>query len=114
MNKIIVVNKKTYMGKGEYVARPSILGNPFTHLNSNTAARYKVSSIEEAVIRYDSYIREKLASKDVGVCSEMNRLYKIFRERDLVLICWCITDHNPYHCHGNVIKTILEEAMVKS
>ena len=38
----------------EYIGRPSILGNPFTHLETDTLAQSKVDTVEDAINEYPS------------------------------------------------------------
>lgn len=92
---ISVKNKKTYKGPGEYVGRPSVLGNPFT---------MPPHSREEAIFMYESWLRQ---STNVRVCQEIDRLTDFARKGDLVLVCWC----NPLGCHGDIIKKIIEERL---
>lgn len=77
-----------------YIGRPSIWGNPFSHL-PNTLARFKVSSREEAIKQYKIHFYEKIKEES-------------FRERvlllkDKVLGCFC----HPLPCHGDVIAEYL-------
>jgi hypothetical protein len=69
---------KTAAADAVYIGRPSKWGNPFTH-KDGTIAQYKVSSREEAVLKYEEWLmaqpelvesaRKELAGKD--------------------LVCWC-------------------------
>lgn len=112
MGIITVVNKRTFKGTGEYIGRGSPLGNDWSHLPlEKTKAKYKTETIEEAIQCYANDLDKKLAAKDPSVCSEMNRLYRLAKGGDLFLVCHCITKKNP-HCHGNVIKLKLEEAIM--
>lgn len=106
---IKVVNKNYFKGVGEYIGRPSILGNPFSHKNG-TLAEFKCLDIDESINSFEDWIKEKIKGKDVLICTELNRLYKIAKNGDLNLICWCVSKHNT-KCHGNVIKKILEEKL---
>lgn len=84
---------------GEYVGRPSPLGNPFRMRNESERAR--------VIAKYDAWLRSKIAKGDKRVCDELNRLYKIARDGELVLVCWCA----PKACHADVIKRVLEEKL---
>ena len=46
---IYVHNKRKYKGHGEYIGRPSPLGNPYSHLNKGTLAKYQVATRDKAV-----------------------------------------------------------------
>ena len=50
--KITVRNKKTYKGTGIYIGRPSVFGNPYSHLDG-TLAIYKTDSLEESIRKYE-------------------------------------------------------------
>lgn len=107
---ITVVNKyKTDIPKNDeryvYIGRGSALGNPFTHLDNQGKAEYKVESREIAVESYRKYLEEKIKSKDKAVCNELNRIYKLAMNKEIYLVCYCA----PKPCHGDVIKEIIEE-----
>ncbi len=95
---IHVVNKKRG-GKGEYIGRPSPLGNPF--------AIGRDGDREEVIAKYRGWIRQKIRAKDPQVCGELNRLYKLAKAGELSLVCWCA----PLACHGDVVREILEEKL---
>ena len=89
---------------GVYIGRPSVLGNPFSHLKG-TLADYSVSSRDEAVDRYETWLRSELKTNKV-VVKEMRKLYKKFTNSGcLNLVCWC----HPARCHGDVIKKLILE-----
>lgn len=89
--------------QGIFIGRPSVLGNPFSHL-PRTTAQFKTETREEAVERYAEWLEEQLKINQ-KVKDEMNRLYLIAKKEDLVLICYCY----PKPCHGDIIKNKLEE-----
>ena len=96
MVKIEVVNIKTYKGKGEYIGRPSALGNPFNVTKKTPRA--------ESIKKYRVWLWEKFKSKDTKVIAELERLLSICRkEKNLVLKCYC----KPLACHGDIIKSCL-------
>ena len=89
---------------GVYIGRPSVLGNPFSHLKG-TLADYSVSSRDEAVDRYETWLRSEIKTNKV-VIKEMRKLYKKFVDSGhLNLVCWCY----PARCHGDVIKKLILE-----
>lgn len=72
-----------------YVGRPTKWGNPFTHLLvANAKAQFQVATREEAVRRYEEYLRSR---PDL-----MAALHEL-RGRDLA--CWCA----PSACHADVL-----------
>lgn len=98
---ITVVNKRA-TSKGEYIGRPSPLGNPFKI--KSAGGPYERG---ETIPLYERWLRDKIAAKDPAVCAEMNRLYKLAKRGDLQLVCWCA----PLACHGDVVKKILDEQL---
>ena len=103
MHNITVVNKKAG-GKGEYIGRPSPLGNPFTSKAHGMGKR--VDTVQESIAQFDAWLQAKIADRDQAVCDELDRLYVLAQQRPLQLVCWCA----PGPCHGDVIKRVLEEA----
>jgi hypothetical protein len=102
---IRVVNKRTYSGNGTYIGRPSVLGNPFTHKFGGTQARFIVASREDAVKRYNIYIREAYRDNS-SVRDAINYLVKQYLlSGELTLICWC----SPKACHGDVLAKLIQE-----
>lgn len=88
--------------EGEYIGRPSALGNPF-----------KIGvdgSRSECISLYKRYIYKKILDNDEAVISELHRLKSILQKnKKLVLTCWCKNvNHSNRSCHGDVIKSILE------
>jgi hypothetical protein len=99
---IQVENKKTYRGLGEYIGRPSVLGNPFSH-TPGPLVKVVVKTREEAVERYYNWLREEW-KRNTAVKAELLRLAKIYRDTGkLTLICWCA----PQKCHGDVLATVI-------
>jgi Domain of unknown function (DUF4326) len=100
---ILVLNKRNSGSRGEYVGRPSPLGNPF---------KLEHESNRNAVIeKYEVWLRERIAARDKRVCDELNRLYVIARDTGLLeLECWCA----PKHCHADVIRKVLLEALERN
>lgn len=79
-----------------YIGRPSEFGNPYTHIKTKkTLARYIVKSREEAISKYEEYLR---GNKEL--------LQKIQKLRGKRISCWCDLDKS---CHGDVIIKILRE-----
>lgn len=93
---IHVVNKRE-SAIGEYVGRPSPLGNPYV--------LGRGGSREQVIANYRLWLgTQLLVKKDERVRGEMNRLYKIARdEGELTLVCWCA----PLACHADVIRELL-------
>jgi hypothetical protein len=86
-----------YEERGEnfvYIGRGSKWGNPFTHLKGETKAKFKVKSREEAIAKYEEWIRKQ---PDL-----LNSLHELKGKR---LGCYC----RPAHCHGDVLVQLIEE-----
>jgi len=99
---IKVINKKNspYV-KGEYIGRPSILGNPYTHLKTS---KFKdlilVKTRNQSVEFYDKWLEESLKN-NVDVYLEFERLVDLYIQKsELNLICWC----DPLPCHGHILR----------
>ena len=104
---IVIKNKRNYKGPGVYVGRPSPLGNPFTHIASSSKADVVVESREEAVSRYEDWLREKL-NNDTLVRKAFATLVQFYIDfGELTLICWCVPKHK---CHAEVLAKMIEEA----
>jgi hypothetical protein len=91
---IRVTNRKTG-GDGEYVGRPSPLGNPFV--------LGKDGDRETVVAKYLEWLRAEW-KKNGPVKAELLRLAKVAEQGDLELTCWCA----PQACHADKIKQAIE------
>lgn len=88
---INVRNARNFM-PGEYIGRPSPLGNPFIIGRDGTR--------DEVIAKYRSWLWYK-TSIDCKARDELNRLTDLYEENGnkLDLVCWCA----PKACHGDVI-----------
>lgn len=86
-----VVNLK-YEKYDVYIGRGSIFGNPFSHLE-NSKAIYKVSSRQEAINRYRSWI-----------LTQPQILEKLPTLKGKRLGCYCAPDS----CHGEILVDLCE------
>lgn len=77
-----------------YIGRPSVWGNPFSHMEK-TVAVYKTETREEAVVKYEEWL---LSQKDL-----VSRVKSELKGKDLV--CWCA----PRACHGDVLLKIANQ-----
>jgi hypothetical protein len=101
---IKVVNKRTYPGNGIYIGRPTVLGNPFTH-KFGTQARFIVASREDAVKKYDAYIREAYRDNSSVRAAIDDLVKRYLLTGELILVCWCA----PKACHGDVLAKLVKE-----
>ena len=92
---IRIENRKTYLGEGVYIGRPSLLGNPFRIGEHGTRA--------EVISLYRAWLWRQIQLRS-EVYEELKRLAARAKNGDLVLICWC----KPANCHGDVIKSSVE------
>jgi len=95
MYDIKVVNKRDGV-PGEYVGRPSVLGNPFTIGRHGTR--------EEVIASYREWLWMRMRG-DSPELRELDRLAeKLITDRGLTLVCWCA----PKACHADVIASAIE------
>ena len=98
---IRVVNFREKLQGGEYVGRPSVLGNRFL-IGSQHSRR-------ECIELYRQWLRAEW-KKGGAVKDELLRLARKYRERsDLTLVCWC----HPLPCHADVIQDAVEQLVKK-
>ena len=76
-----------------YIGRPSEWGNPYSHLEDGTIAKFKVKNRDEAISKYREYL---LSNKEL-----MASLPKL---KGKVLGCWC----HPKKCHGDVLAELAD------
>ncbi len=90
--------------KDIYIARPSLLGNPWSHLDSNFEGAKKTKTRKEAVDNYIQYfIQQYKNNKEFKeIIDDLVTLHK--NNEDINLICYCA----PNMCHGDVIKKFIE------
>ena len=93
---IVVVNKR-HGGKGQYVGRPTVLGNPFVIGRDG--------SREEVIEKYRVWLARMLEA-DSHAAREFRRLRALYKEQgSLTLVCWCA----PLPCHADVIAEEIEK-----
>ena len=81
-----------------YVGRPTMWGNPFTHLRGRTRARFQVATVHDAIAAYRGWVLEQ--PELVAALGEL-------RGKDLV--CWC----KPGPCHADVLLELANRAEEK-
>ena len=91
--QITVVNSQQTR-LGEYIGRPSVLGNPYT-IGRRTRA--------EVIAQYRQWLRQEWVKKG-AVQAELLRLARLAKaQQTLTLRCWCA----PRACHGDVVREAL-------
>lgn len=104
---ITVVNQHQVGKEGEYIGRPSPLGNPYSHLKGHPE-HLKVEDRETAIACYQQWIQSHLRTGTPRIVAELDRLAGIaLRTGSLTLRCWCA----PKACHGDVIKELILTAI---
>ena len=78
-----------------YVARPSVLGNPFKIGRDG--------SREQVIARYRAWLWQQLQQADSPQRRELEVLLEQARRQPLALQCWC----HPLPCHADVIRAAL-------
>lgn len=97
--KVVHIKKEKY---DEYIGRPSKWGNPFTHIaDKRTAAKFVVSSREEAIAAYHEWITN---GDGKHLLEDLHEL------KGKVLGCWC----SPKSCHGDILLKLIEEKYGKN
>lgn len=82
-----------------YVGRPTIYGNPFTHLPvKDTRAETQVHTREDAIKAYERWARLEARDKP-----EFRQAVKSLYKKDLVCWCW------PLDCHALVLAKLAKE-----
>lgn len=100
---IIILNKKHQSG-GEYIGRPSPLGNPFT-TKKVSIADFLVKTHDECIDLYEQWLNLQLDNFNLKVYEELNRLIQIHDQTgELYLSCFC----KPKRCHGDIIRDIIK------
>lgn len=95
----------------EYIGRPSILGNPYTHLEKDTAAKFKVDTVEDAIAGYRYHFYNELNTNTL-FRNEVARLVRIYQIKGvLYLSCWCKDELKPskkdHGCHCDVVREFI-------
>ncbi len=91
-----------YWGWFLYWERVLLWATPYGHTHH---APIPVKNRTEAVSSYEKYLNEKIEEKDLDICGELNKIYRLAIRGDVTLIYFC----KPLLCHGDVIKRKLEE-----
>lgn len=94
-NKLVLTHDKHYTEF--YVARPTIFGNPYSHL-TETSAKFKVKTREEAV---KNYVKFYLPT----IFLQIKNIEYEFEKCNICLTCHCV----PFYCHAiEIAKVIIQ------
>lgn len=93
MSETTVVNVRR-AGCDVYIGRPSVWGNPFSHLPVSRA-EVVTETREEAIAMYEEWIK-----------TQPDLLARLPELKGKVLGCWC----KPKPCHGDILAKLADEA----
>lgn len=114
MSKDLPSSQCIYLARGKSNQAFNLLANQWTHKN-NTIAKYKVSSVEEAVECFTNNLISKLKSGCLDTNRQMNALYKLTldlsKNGTVYYQCWCKheIDLKSWHhsCHCDSLKSLV-------
>lgn len=110
---IIVYNIKTEDHSSSpnnfYIARPSILGNPFTHDGKRSnLAKLSFKTRDEAIDAYEKYFHIMIETNE-EFQQAFNKIYEKYKNgEDVYLGCFC----KPNRCHGDIIAKELQKKLI--
>lgn len=88
-----------------YIARPSILGNPYSH-KKESIAEIIVDKRDDAIKLYKEHFYNNVDKKEYK--TELDKIINIYKQYGKVnLVCFC----KPKGCHGDIIKSYLESIL---
>ena len=113
MAKIIrfcLKNEDKYGDNVFTVCRPSIFGNPYTHIkNKETKALYKVKSRDMAIDLYEEYF-DQMLKEDQEFRDAWDKLYEAYKNYDEIYLgCFCDLSER---CHSDIIAKKLKKRSV--
>ena len=85
-------------------------GNPFTHRSGATLAEVQVRTREEAISRYETWLRGESDTsleqeRSNWICDQIRKLRaEATQEQPIKLGCFCA----PIACHGDVLRRMIE------
>jgi uncharacterized protein YeaO (DUF488 family) len=81
--------------QGEYVGRPSPLGNPFV--------MKKEADRDSVCDEYETWFYRQIQNRTPAVIAELERLHALAQTKPVKLICYCA----PKRCHADTIAKFL-------
>jgi len=103
--QINVVNKRKHKSTPHdfYCGRPSVLGNPYSHIPKGTLAKFVVKNREKSIEKHKENFHKEIKSNE-DLKKQINRILNHLKENGEVnLVCWCA----PLSCHCDTIKEYL-------
>lgn len=104
---ITVVNKRKHKPTPHdfYCGRPSVLGNPYSHIkDKKTLAEFVVENREEAIEKHREYFYKEMEHNETMQKEFMKIQSHLEKFGKVNLVCWC----SPAKCHCDTIKEYLE------
>jgi hypothetical protein len=99
MFEIVILNARNTGQRGESVARPTPLGNPFMLKDIHDDAQRDL-----VCDRYRVHLDKRIQARDAVICAELDRLYELGTAQGrLELRCWC----SPKRCHAEHVAQVL-------
>lgn len=103
---------ESYNGSNVYnICRPSILGNPYSHLPEDKClAIYRCKTRDEAIDSYAKYF-DLMYGGNLKFTKAIDEIYEKYkRGEDVYLGCFC---SKSLRCHGDVIIEKLQQRLIK-
>lgn len=93
-----------------YCGRPSILGNPYTHLDKEqTLAVFQCQDRDESIDKYSDYY-DIMYGHNIEFTTIIDEIYEKYKNgEEIYLGCFC----KPKRCHCDVIKQKFEERLIR-
>ena len=112
MIKRYCLTTETHEGPNSYIiSRPSILGNPYSHLPEDKClAIYRCKTRDEAIDAYSRYF-DVMYGSNIKFTNAIDEIYdKYKRGEDIFLGCFCPLS---MRCHGDIIIEKLQKKLIK-
>ena len=92
------------------IMRPSILSNPYTHLEvGRTRALYQCKTREESIEKYSDYF-DTMYSGNIEFKEVVDEIYDKYKNGETIYLeCCC----KPLPCHGDIIAKKLQGMLIK-
>lgn len=106
------LSNENYEGDNVYaICRPSILGNPYSHLPEDKClALYKCKNRDEAIDNYGKYF-DIMYGSNIKFTNAIDEIYKKYKSgEDVYLGCFC---PKTLKCHGDIIIEKLQKRLIK-
>ena len=103
---------ESYCGKNVYnICRPSILGNPYSHLPEDKClAIYRTKTRDEAIEMYSKYF-DVMYGGNLKFTHAIDEIYEKYkRGENIYLGCFC---PKSMRCHGDIIIEKLQKRLIK-